>query len=142
MHFLLSFDLPARLDLLLKLRRTIRDALFLGGVVTEDIDELELMIGELATNAACHSQSGLFRVEVHLTGQRVTITVADTGKGFDHHAVASPGTARSDGEGGERIGGWGIPLVELLADEVTFSTTQPHGTTVCAVKSLRRNQRP
>jgi anti-sigma regulatory factor (Ser/Thr protein kinase) len=137
MRLLLSVDLPAGLALLSKLRRTIRDALELCEVGAEDIDELELMIGELSANAACHSCAGEFSVEVDLTGRKATITVTDNGEGFVRAAVAPQGTDRKDGDGDVRVGGWGLPLVENFADQVVFLPTLPHGTTVRAVKSLR-----
>jgi hypothetical protein len=64
------------------------------------------------------------------------ITVEDTGPGFSFKSVPAVGSVRSDTHGGERIGGFGLQLVEALADRVEFHRTDPHGTTVKAEKTL------
>jgi anti-sigma regulatory factor (Ser/Thr protein kinase) len=138
LHF--SVDLPEEVALLSKLRRTVRDALTLCRVDPQDIDELELLVGELASNAACHSCTELYTVDLKVLDGKVITTVADTGTGFERAAVPQPGSLRVSNtgrDGNDRIGGFGLPLVELLADEVSFMPVHPQGTCVRAVKFLR-----
>ena len=137
MRLHLSVDLPEDLALLPRLRRTIREALNLCRIAAEDVDELELVIGELATNAACHSGADRYQVCIVLADGQVITTVADTGAGFRRDVVPPRGTVRAGYNGEGRVGGWGLPLVELLSDEVAFVSAHPHGTTVRAVKNLR-----
>ncbi len=39
--------------------------------------------------------------------------------------------------GGERLGGFVLPLLEMMADQLDFCRTDPQGTTVRAEKLLR-----
>lgn len=47
------------------------------------------------------------------------------------------GTIRADFGGGERIGGYGMTLIQGLSDRLEFHRTDPHGTTVRAEKKVR-----
>ena len=64
------------------------------------------------------------------------MTVVDDGVGFVRGQTLPPGTPRLDAAGEERIGGWGLPLIEMLADKVEFLPNEPHGTIVRAEKLL------
>lgn len=143
MHFHLSIDLPEDRALIPMLRRVTRDALALCQVSGQDIDDIELMIGELATNAVLHARAGTYRVEIDLGGDRAVVTVADEGAGFQREAILPPGTFRQDSADGDsdqepRFGGLGLPLVEMLADEVTYQPAHPHGTVARASRRLRQ----
>ncbi len=56
--------------------------------------------------------------------------------------VPDPGTERRndglgfDTFGGERFGGWGLPMVETLADTVEYLPANPHGTVVRASRRI------
>lgn len=138
----LSLTLPEDYTHLPMVRRVAREVLRSFAVGDQDIDDIELLVGELATNAVRHARSGEgFRLAIALDGDRVAVTVIDSGKGFERSRLAPPGTARGDGADGdgapERIGGWGLPLVERIADEVEIAPNVPSGTRVRAVKFLQ-----
>jgi len=146
----LTLDLPEGAAYVPALRRSARCLLETVGVAPADVDDLELVLGELATNAVIHAESGEgFRVEVELAADIARVTVADRGVGFPSGLLAASGTlwsphpgvphlAGTDSETPERFGGWGLPLVHSLADRVQILPNAPHGTVVCAEKRLRR----
>jgi anti-sigma regulatory factor (Ser/Thr protein kinase) len=124
-----------------------RDALCTSGVDPRDVDNLEVLVAELATNAIRHTRAPSFRVDLQLYEGLAVITVTDAGKGFERDKVPVPGSERWDtkwfeGEqeaGGNklavqqpRIGGFGLPMVETLADQVEYLPAYPRGTVVRA----------
>ncbi len=102
------------------------------------IDDVEIIVGELCANVIrhAHSEAPHFLMTLEYYEAKVVITVADEGRGFKREDVLPVGSERSDGWGGQRHGGYGLSLVESLADGIEFSTTDPRGTTVCVEKSL------
>jgi anti-sigma regulatory factor (Ser/Thr protein kinase) len=145
----LSLNLPEDFSHLPMVRRVTREALGSFGVSERDVDDLESLVGELAANAVRHARSGdSYRIEVALLDHLATVTVSDHGAGFSRDGTAQPGTERrgdpnaGGGDGGngsgDRFGGWGLPLVEALADRVEYLPNAPRGTTVRAEKRLRR----
>ena len=137
----LALDLPEGKAYVIGLRKTACCLLDSVGVCQEDIEDIELMIGELATNAIIHaSEGGGYRVELEYYADHVLIVVTDRGHGFSPAALAIPATPRfyaSDEDGEERYGGWGLPLVRSLADHVEIVPALPQGTTVRAERRLR-----
>jgi serine/threonine-protein kinase RsbW len=135
----LSLDLPddgAYVQITRLLGRTLLEHL---RVVDADIADLELLVGELCTNVIRHAQpsEGRYRVTLEYLADRVELTVEDTGKGFSFTDVPEAGTQRPDSlQGGQRIGGFGMGLVQALADRLEFRRTDPHGTTVRAEVEL------
>ncbi len=138
MQVLLCLDLPEDRAHLAALRRATREALASSPVPTKVAEDIEVIVGELATNAVVHARAGTgYRVEIAATTEVAVVTVTDRGVGFSREAVPSPGTPRPDAWGAdERIGGWGLPMVESLADAVEVLQNQPQGTRVRAVKRL------
>ena len=68
---------------------------------------------------------------------RLVVTVEDKGPGFSFKAVPEVGNLRPDTPAdGERIGGFGLQLIEALADHLEFHRTDPRGTTARAEKRL------
>jgi anti-sigma regulatory factor (Ser/Thr protein kinase) len=133
------------------LRRMSRDALCTSGVDPRDVDDLEVLIAELATNAIRHARAPSFRVDLELYEGLAIITVTDVGKGFERDRVPMPGSERWDTNlfGGEqeagdnglavqpRIGGFGLPMVETLADHVEYLPAYPRGTVVRARRRVQ-----
>src|SRR3954453_1109328 len=73
-------------------------------------DDVLLLVTELVTNAVRHSSAGpdgLVRVQLRRETGMVRVTVADGGTGF----TADAPLERSDAEGG-----WGLALVDRIAD--------------------------
>lgn len=99
---------------------------------------METIVTELVANVIRHAKSsdGRFQVLLEYHADRVVITVVDAGQGFTFHDVPEIGSPRPDA-GGERLGGFGLPLLGLMSDLLEFSRTDPQGTTVRAEKRLR-----
>ncbi len=104
-----------------------------------DINDVEILVGELCSNVLRHAQShdDLFHVVLEYFSDHVGIMVQDRGQGFSFKDVPLVGTSREDFGGGERVGGYGMTLIQNLSDHLEFRRTDPHGTTVCAEKRLR-----
>lgn len=138
----LNLDLPED-SMYISLARIIgRDILQELHVVAEDIGDVETLVTELASNVVRHAHSvkGRFQVVLEYYADRIDITVIDTGGGFSFCDIPDIGTVRPDEEGHgevERIGGFGMLLLEGMSDKLTFRRTDPNGTTVCAEKRLR-----
>jgi anti-sigma regulatory factor (Ser/Thr protein kinase) len=64
-----------------------------------------LLVSELVTNAVKYGGNGSVRLEVDRDSDRFRAEVIDSGSGFEI-------TERENGQ----VGGWGLPLVEHLAD--------------------------
>lgn len=106
----------------------------------QDIDELELVVGELCANVVRHARSteNHFTVVLEYHDERVDILVQDNGPGFGTGDVRPVGAERPDFDGQPaRIGGYGLHLVELLSDRIEFKHADPKGTTVRAEKRIR-----
>ena len=101
---------------------------------TTDIDGVEVILGELCSNVTKHAQSevGCYLVTLEHHGDHAVVIVTDTGPGLNRDQVAEVGTARADEDGSERFGGFGLQIVESLADQVEYGKTDPQGTTVRA----------
>jgi len=138
MIFRLSLDLPEDIDLVRTARLLSRTLLADLVVIKSDIDDVETIVDELCTNVIrhAHSLSTHFSVLLEYYKACVVITVTDEGQGFGAVDVRPIGASRPDMEGGQRIGGFGLPLIKGLSDRLDFTTTDPHGTTARAVKSL------
>jgi anti-sigma regulatory factor (Ser/Thr protein kinase) len=79
--------------------------------VDEDLmADVRLLVSELVTNSVRHAEMpppGTVNVDVSLDGRMIHVEVRDNGPGFE----PSP---RRDGQ--SKAGGWGLYLVERLAD--------------------------
>ena len=107
-------------------------------VVKADIDDVETIVGELCSNVVRHAhlKSLHYKVALEYYEPRVVITVTDEGQGFDLEEISEIGAVRADLDGSERLGGFGLPLLEGLSDKIDFTETYPHGTTVRVEKKL------
>lgn len=135
----LTMDLPEDRDYLRLTRLLGRTLLEYLQADSRDMIDIELLLGELSSNVIRHASTceGRFRVDLEYYADRVVVTVQDKGPGFSFKSVPTVGSVRPDKQaGGERIGGFGLQLVEALADRVEFHRTDPQGTTVRAEKHL------
>ena len=139
----LSLDLPEDKAYVRTTRLLSRTLLEDLGARPGDVDDIEVIVSELCTNVVrhAHSDAGRYHVTLEYYHGKVVITVEDTGGGFSPAVVPAPGTRRVDPEahGGERIGGFGLPLIEAISDRLEFRATQatePHGLTARAEKAF------
>lgn len=134
----LSLDLPEDTTYIRTTRLLSRCLLEDIKVKRDTIADVEIIVTELCSNVIRHAQSKEthFLVTLEYYKPQIVITVKDTGRGFAQADVPPVGSARPDGDGGERYGGYGMSLLEGLSDKVDFTETDPHGTTVRVEKSL------
>lgn len=81
-------------------------------VAEEQMENLELLVTELVTNAVRHAgvgDGGWVAVELVAGPAAIHVEVCDPGRGFDPRVTASR-------PGEERASGWGLYLVAELAD--------------------------
>jgi anti-sigma regulatory factor (Ser/Thr protein kinase) len=81
-------------------------------VAPEPLENLELLVTELVTNAVRHAglgEDGWVTVELVVRAAGVHVEVCDPGRGFD------PGPSAATTAGEARGSGWGLFLVEQLA---------------------------
>ncbi len=134
----LSLDLPEDMTYVRTTRLLSRCLMEDIGVIKSTISDVEAIVDELCSNVVRHAQSKAkhFEVTLEYYKPQVVITVTDKGQGFDREGVLPVGTSRPDGEGGERLGGWGLTLLEGLSDKLDFTVTDPHGRTMRVEKAL------
>src|ERR687894_1853098 len=94
----LSLDLPDDEKHVPVVRRLARALLRDLNVESEDMENAELIIGELCGNVARHARSdaGLYRLSAAFFSDRVVLTVRDRGPGFSFAEVPRVGTLRPD----------------------------------------------
>ena len=78
-----------------------------GRITPERMRDVRLLVSELVTNAVRHAGGEAVRLVVALTGDTLRIEVHDPGRGFE---LTPPP------EDPLRASGWGLVLVEELAD--------------------------
>jgi anti-sigma regulatory factor (Ser/Thr protein kinase) len=101
-------------------RRRVRDRLE-GVLEPEKLVEAQLLASELVTNAVLHPNMGEeaeIELDFEMTDGSVRVSVADTGRGFDRGKVLPASV--------DVPGGWGLFLVEALADRWGIDVSPPH----------------
>lgn len=125
-------DLPARLDLVTVVRMVAAASASAAEALEGDrLDDLRWAVSEAVTNAveANHLKEtpGRVHVELGLQPGRVCVAVTDEGPGMPVMAEApeidDPGRLENEG-------GFGIPLMQMLASAPVRFDTGPGGTTV------------
>ena len=128
-----ELDIPAESRFVATARNFVADAARHGGWMDDQrLDDLRLVVSETVTNAL-HAQATsrvdeLIRVVAAVYADRIEIEVTDSAGGFEppDEAPALPGPDL------RREGGFGLPLIEALSDEASFTRT-PSGTRVRVV---------
>jgi serine/threonine-protein kinase RsbW len=127
-----ALDLPNDAASVTLCRRAVRSVMEQLEIPVERRYEIELALGEAATNVVRHAyphQANQYHVEVELDAQRVRLTVLDHGCGFARGAVPDPGE--------EQMGGRGVLLIERLADVAWFECIKGQGTKLVAEFSVQ-----
>lgn len=91
----------------------------LRNVAGDSVDQVLLMVSELATNCVRHAVTG-FRVTVERTDELLRVEVADEGKGQPE--MRNPGP--------HDVSGRGLRIVDVLADQWGVATATPRGAKV------------
>jgi serine/threonine-protein kinase RsbW len=93
-----------------------------AGVLPAQVLDFELCLNELVTNINHYAHDDAREHEIQITlerdGQELRATVEDEGRPFNPLEVEPP--ARPESLASARIGGWGIPIVRALADELRY----------------------
>lgn len=93
-----------------------------AGLPSKEVDKLELAVDEACANVIEHAygddRAREISVRAVLDADRVTISVEDTGLGFDPSAVPEEDLADLVSRG--RSGGLGMRLIRSLMDEVRY----------------------
>jgi len=82
-----------------------------GAVPAELVDDASLLVSELVSNAVKYGGVGRIMLHVEADSNRVRAEIVDRGSGFEPETRANRKLALGD------EGGWGLHLVETLADE-------------------------
>ena len=108
------------------------------GFDPEELDHLGIAVRESVVNAVVHGNRYNARKKVHFTvasnQDRLTITVADEGQGFDWTSLPDPVAAENLLEQSGR----GLFLVRAFVDEVEFRRLTPPGTEIKLVKYRKK----
>ncbi len=131
MRLILSVFLPRDRVSIPVSRHIVRDALKEIGVADDCAHDVAVAQSEACTNVVDHSGPGdEYEVSVEINGDRCTIRVVDTGRGFDQSVV-------EDGASAESERGRGIQLMRALVDRVHFQSDAGTGTAVHLEKTLQ-----
>jgi anti-sigma regulatory factor (Ser/Thr protein kinase) len=126
-----ALDLPddaASVPLCRRVTRTVLEQL---QITPERRFEIELALGEAATNVVRHAYphpGNQYHVEIEITGELLRLTVLDQGQGFARDAVPDPEEAQ--------LGGRGVQLIEQIADVAWFECIKGQGTKLVAEFSV------
>ena len=82
-----------------------------GPVPTHLVDDAALLVSELVSNGVKYGGDGRIMLHVEADAERVRAEIVDQGAGFEPQTRASRKMAPAD------EGGWGLHLVESLADD-------------------------
>ena len=82
-----------------------------GSVPRELVDDATLLVSELVSNGVKYGGDGRIMLHVEADAEHVRAEIVDQGSGFEPLSRAKRQMALSD------EGGWGLHLVEKIADE-------------------------
>jgi len=82
-----------------------------GGVPADFLDDAALLVSELVSNGVKYGGEGRIMLQLECDPNRVRAEIVDQGSGFDPQTRANRQMALAD------EGGWGLHLVETLADD-------------------------
>jgi serine/threonine-protein kinase RsbW len=109
------------------------------GFDEEDLHKIGMAVRESMVNAVVHGNRYSEKKKVHLlvyrTVDRLRVTIADQGEGFDPGRVPNPLAE----ENLLKQSGRGILLIQASVDEFSVRPHQPQGTEVTITKYLARS---
>ena len=97
------------------------------GFCLEDIEDIKVAVSEACTNAIKHSLDNKFSVEYTIFENGLTITIIDSGKGYDVDSIDVPNLEEP------KESGLGLFIIQSLMDEVAVSYTHLTLPTICSV---------
>ena len=82
------------------------------GFCLEDIEDIKVAVSEACTNAIKHSLDNKFSVEYTIFENGLTITIIDSGKGYDVDSIDVPNLEEP------KESGLGLFIIQSLMDEL------------------------
>lgn len=121
----ITLEIPARPEYLSLVRAVVSAAAALDpGLGEQRIDDLRLAVSEATTNAIeAHADLGSqerIAIRCSLAGDRIEVEVRDRGLGYEGESL-DDSTLNSPSKHSYE-GGFGIPLMRVLADELRIQT--------------------
>jgi serine/threonine-protein kinase RsbW len=111
-----------------------------AGLPEEEVGKLELAVDEACANVIEHayggSPAGEIAIRAVVSADAVTVSIADTGHGFDAATVLP--AAVGDLVARRESGGLGMRLIRSLMDEVRYESEPGKRNTLHLSKRLRR----
>ena len=133
----LSWDLPAEAEHVRLCRHLVRVVMEHMVAEEQEIEEIELAVGELCANVVRHAQLSpghSYLVDLEVREDSLVFSVSDMGVGFVPEVTADPTPTDS--------GGLGLWLVSQLTDHLELKSLDGKGTVVRAERHLKRPGRP
>ena len=100
------------------------------GFWLEDIEDIKVAVSEACTNAIKHSLDNKFSVEYTIFENGLTITIIDSGKGYDVDSIDVPNLEEP------KESGLGLFIIQSLMDEVEIKSNINYGTVIKMTKYL------
>ncbi|MFR5545372.1 MAG: ATP-binding protein [Intestinibacter bartlettii] len=100
------------------------------GFCLEDIEDIKVAVSEACTNAIKHSLDNKFSVEYTIFENGLTITIIDSGKGYDVDSIDVPNLEEP------KESGLGLFIIKSLMDEVEIKSNINYGTVIKMTKYL------
>ena len=129
----ITLEIPAKAEYLSLVRAVVVSAAALDPAVEDQrLEDLRLAVSEATTNAIrSHATLGSeerITIRCGLTDDRIEVEVQDRGPGFNPEKLEPVGPLDQPGRLSYE-GGFGIPLMRVLADEIKINSAD-EGTTV------------
>jgi serine/threonine-protein kinase RsbW len=133
--------LPSQTDNLELIREFIARVAEKSGFNEDDVNKIELAVDEACANVIKHAydkdEHKPIDIAIEIAYDKLTIIIADTGKGFDLQKLKTPNLKEYLAE--MRVGGLGIYLMKNLMDEVNFEVNPGVRNQVKMVKYVLKN---
>jgi len=117
-----QLKIPSQSDNLAIIRDVVAKVARRIGFDSDEASKIELAVDEACTNVIKHAYTNnsnqMIEVSIKVDQEKLIITVADKGKGFDPDKIKLPDLNESIKEG--RKGGLGLCLIKTLMDKVEF----------------------
>ena len=106
----------------------------------EEIADIKTAVSEAVTNCIIHGYEngeGLIKIKCKLEGRKITVEIADTGKGIENIDIAKEPlyTTKADLE----RSGMGFTIMESFMDELKIESILGLGTKVTMTKTIKEN---
>lgn len=126
----------AKFEFLDEIRDFVAQVAHEGGFAEKEIYSLQLAADEAASNIIEHAYEGISDAHLDITcdmqGEKIVITMRDTGTPFDPSKVKQPNLKADLSE--RQIGGLGMYLMRKIMDEVHYESNAKTGNLLTMIK--------